>query len=466
MVKIELSLWRMGVVGLLLVAVLASTGITGHHGRAAAIERSGVLADTLESCIARTASTTSPPIVAPAATTPSDDSWPDQPPDSEAWLVSDPVGSPQAILSLRGFVASICLGLGIETDADRQTLPPDQIVTASPAPSPTQPTFEQLIGQKLVITMGGRKPSASLLRRVRRGEIGGVILIGRNVSSRSALRKLTRKLHRAAEEGGQPPLLVAIDQESSNLKRVPWAPPTISVPEMGRIGSARIARQQGARTGSALGRVGINVDLAPVADIPRSRSSFMLQQGRTFSFEANRTTRLANAFASGLASRGVLPTMKHFPGIGLATQNTDRFVDVISASRAALRPDLRPYRRAIGRDIPLIMLSNATYPAFDRRNGAGWSRAIGVRLLRRDLGFTGVTITDSLDGTASARGTTVRRLAVLAARAGTDMILVTGSERSSAWLYGRLLAKARHGKIRLAGLLASYDRIIALKERL
>jgi beta-glucosidase-like glycosyl hydrolase len=86
--------------------------------------------------------------------------------------------------------------------------------------------------------------------------------------------------------------------------------------------------------------------------------------------------------------------------------------------------------------------------------------------LRKDLGFTGVTITDSLNGTANARGTTVRCLATFAARAGTDMILMTGSERSSAWLYGQLLAKVKNGKIKLAPLLASYERIMVLKDGL
>jgi beta-N-acetylhexosaminidase len=317
-----------------------------------------------------------------------------------------------------------------------------------------------------MITMGGTRPSRSLLRRVRRGEVGGVVLLDRNVATRSRLTRLTRELQRAAASGDQPPLLIAIDQEGGSVKRVPWAPPTLTVPEMGRIGSMRLARSQGARTGAALRQLGINVALAPVADIPRSTASFMLQQGRTFSYDASRTSLLADAFAAGLASRGVLPTMKHFPGIGLATLNTDRFVGVISASRAALRRDLRPYRRAIRSDIPLIMLSNATYPTFDRRNAAGWSRPIAVGLLRRDLGFTGVTITDSLSGTASARGTTVRRLALRAARAGTDMILVTGSERSSAYLYAGLLANASRGRIPVSTLRASYERILELKGRL
>ena len=333
-------------------------------------------------------------------------------------------------------------------------------------PSLSQPTLKQLIGQKLMITMAGRQPSSALLGRVRRGEIGGVVLLARNIGTPAGVTRLTRQLQRAASSGGQPPLLISIDQEGGTVKRVSWAPPTVTVPEMGRLGSTRVARTQGRRTGAALRRLGINMDLAPVADIPRSTASFMLQQGRTFSTDAARTSELANAFADGLASRGVLPTMKHFPGIGRATRNTDRFVDTITASRAALRSDLRPYRKAIRRDIPVIMLSNATFPAYDQRNAAGWSRRIATGLLRRELGFEGVSITDSLNGTANARGTTVRRLAFEAARAGVDMLLVTGSERSSTWLHGRLLSDARRGRIRRSDLRASHDRIVALKETL
>ena len=323
-----------------------------------------------------------------------------------------------------------------------------------------------MVGQKLMVTMGGRRVSAALAGRVRRGEVGGVVLLGSNITTPRALIRLTRSLQRAAAEGGQPPLLIAVDQEGGSVKRVPWAAPTISVPEMGRIGSTSVARAQGARTGAALRRLGINVDLAPVADIPRSSASFMYQQGRTFSFDAKRASRLADAFASGLAARGVLATMKHFPGIGLALRNTDRSVETVTASRATLRTDLQPYRRAIDHDIPLIMLSNARYTAYDRGNAAGWSRAIADRLLREDLGFTGVTITDSLNGTAHARGRTVTRLAIRAAIAGTDMILVTSSVRSSARLYARLLAEARDGTIPSTTLRASYDRILLLKDGL
>lgn len=338
-----------------------------------------------------------------------------------------------------------------------------------PAPNPTPtpahagPTDAQLIGQKLVIRMDGAAPSPDLLGRIRRGEIGGVILLGENITTPSALIDLTRTLRNAAKAGGQPPLLIAVDQEGGSIKRITWTPPTLSPPEIGATGSASTARAQGAATGAALHALGIDVDFAPVADVPATTESFMYLEGRTFSFSAVLTAVLADAFASGLESKGVVPVMKHFPAIGFATKNTDGSVVTIDMSVARLLPGLKPYRTAIGHHIPMIMLSNATYPAYDPDNGAGWSRAISHDMLRGDLGFGGVTMTDSLSGTADARGVAADELAVRAAVAGTDMILVTGSEASTSAVYDALLTSASAGTILRSRLEASYARILALK---
>ena len=333
-------------------------------------------------------------------------------------------------------------------------------------PSPvaaTGPTLAQMIGQKLIVRMDGTTPTASLLARIRAGQVGGVILFGSNITTRAALVALTKQLHAAAAAGGQPRLLIAVDQEGGSIRRIPWAPPTLSPPQMGQLGSTSIARGQGVQTGAALKALGIDVDLAPVADVPASTSSFLYRQGRTWSFSATVTTNVANAFASGLESAGEIPSLKHFPGLGYATANTDAAVVSIRASGTALTAGLLPYRAAVANRIPLIMLSNATYSAYDPAAAAGWSPGINTTLLRGTLGFTGVTITDALDGTAAARGYTTSHLAYRAARAGTDMLLITGSEATSRDVYATLLAEARAGSIPLAGLRASYGRILALK---
>lgn len=328
------------------------------------------------------------------------------------------------------------------------------------APASAAPSLQHLIGQKLVVSMEGHTPSASLLDRARRGRIGGVLIHGWNFSSSTQLRSIANELQQAAARGGHPPLLIAVDQEGGQVKTVSWIPPTLSPPQMG---SSDTARTQGRKTGRALVGLGVNTDFAPVADVPASTSSFMYQQGRTWSFSSRETARLANAFALGLGDRGALATMKHFPGLGFATKNTDDFVVHIDATKSELAPGLRPYRHAVANGVPLVMLSNAVYRAYDRSHAAGWSRPIGTTLLRGELGFHGVTITDSLDGAANARGTPTNQLALKAAKAGTDMLLLTGSEASSRSVFRTLLDAAKAGKIRHDRLTASYDRILALK---
>jgi beta-N-acetylhexosaminidase len=320
-----------------------------------------------------------------------------------------------------------------------------------------------LIGQKLVVAMQGASPSADLLGRISRGEVGGVILFGANIRSAPQLARLARKLREAAAAGSQPPLLITTDQEGGGVKRLPWAPPTLSPPQMGAIGETDTAFSQGRQAGRVLACAAVNGNLAPVADVPASTASFLYQQGRTWSFDSGLTASLSDAFASGLEDGATVPAMKHFPGLGRATENTDLTEVTIRASADSLAPGLRPYRRAIGHGIPMIMLSNATYPAYDRSHAAGWSHAISVGLLRQSLGFTGVSITDSLNGTAKSRGISATTLAIRAARAGTDMILLTGSESATRSAYDALVAETNAGTIPMSRLQASYDRILAMK---
>ena len=169
---------------------------------------------------------------------------------------------------------------------------------------------------------------------------------------------------------------------------------------------------------------------------------------------------------TGRARSTSIPVFKHFPGIGRATRNTDAYKVVIGASKTTLNEDLYPFRHAMSAGgAPMLMLSNATYTAWDSANGAGWSKAIGS-FLRHDLGYTGVTITDSLSGQPATYGLSLTVIAARACRAGTDMVMLTGSEGSTAKTYNSLLALAGSGSIARATLQTSYDRIVALKSTL
>ena len=172
---------------------------------------------------------------------------------------------------------------------------------------------------------------------------------------------------------------------------------------------------------------------------------------------------MLSAWASVVCSQ----RRQHFPGLGFATRDTDTSVVRIAATKAELAPGLRPFKTAIADDVPLIMLSNAVYTAYDAGSAASWSPAIGTTLLRRQLGFEGVTITDSYSyGAAQSRHIPVTPLAIRAAAAGTRPAPPDQVQPGSRCVYDSLLRAAAHGKIRRSLLLASYQRILALKRQL
>ena len=337
------------------------------------------------------------------------------------------------------------------------TIPAAQVPAARATPA--APSTRELIGQRLVVRMSGTQASPALLGRIRRGEVGGIILFGANIRSQAELRRLTAQLQSASHAAGRPPLLVATDQEGGDVRRLPWAGPTESASALGSESAARI-RNEALLTGRALKTAGVDIDLAPVADVPAGRS-FMAADHRTFGATAPVVGRAVVSFVGGLAAAHVASTVKHFPGIGRATRNTDLAAVEIAAGRNALERDLAPFRAAIGAGVPLVMISNATYPALDAKPAA-WSPRVQA-LLRGELGFKGVTISDALDGAAATRGRSLPSVSVLAAQAGVDLILLTGSESSSEAVFDRLVAAATRGALPAASLRRSYDRIEALK---
>jgi beta-N-acetylhexosaminidase len=328
------------------------------------------------------------------------------------------------------------------------------------------PGIEALVGQRMIVAMQGTTPDAGLLTRIRLGRVGGVILFGSNITSASQVTALTAKLQAAARAGGRAPLLIATDQEGGLVRRLPWAPPALSAQQLGELSVSKV-QGAGGRTGAALRGVGINLDLAPVADIPRSPANFIAAQHRAFSTNRYQVANDVTAFSRGLEGHGVLPALKHFPGLGRAgAVSTDDAVVRILAARSQIAWDLFPYRIAISRSVrPVIMLSTAVYPAY-ATNAAAFSTAIGQTLLRDNLGFGGVTITDSLSAAAHVRGTTSSAVTLRAAAAGDDLLLLTGSEADSGAAYSALVRAARAGTIPLTDLQTSYARILKLKGRI
>ncbi len=323
------------------------------------------------------------------------------------------------------------------------------------APPVAADGLERLVGARLVVGMDGTTPTPGLLERIRVGHVGGVILMGANVRTAQQVRTVTARLRTAAHEGGRR-ILIMTDQEGGLVRRFHWAPPAVPADELGRRNEGRI-RKAGLATARALERLGVDIDLAPVADVPAVPGSFVAAQHRDFAPLPARAAKGVTAFASGLLDGGVAPTLKHFPGLGLATVSTDDAAVRITAPAAGLAPGLVPYRRAIAAGVaPLVMISNASYTAYGGRPAA-WSPRVLAAL--GGLGFTGVTITDALEPLASTHGATLAQAAIRAAHAGVDLLLMVGPERTSDSVYDALLQDARAGGLPRAALARSAARI-------
>jgi beta-N-acetylhexosaminidase len=319
----------------------------------------------------------------------------------------------------------------------------------------------KLLGQRIMVAVPGITASPALLTRVRAGQVGSVILFARNIVSDQQVRALTGSLQAAARAGGNPPLLIAVDQEGDGVKRFANGPPFLSPSAIAASGSTRVAFNQGWLTGRYLRSRGINMDLAPVVDVPTSSAAFIWREGRAFSFDAGTVARYATSFARGLQSAGVAATAKHFPGVGSATTDTDFRLDELRPSVAQRAGALQPYQSLIPRGLDAVMVATAGFPAYDATGSpAALSPQIIGGLLRGRLGFTGVAITDAL---SSPTGHGEIPGGVLAARAGADILLYVDSAPGE---LGALESALARGSITRAQAFASYLRIVALKQRL
>jgi beta-N-acetylhexosaminidase len=204
--------------------------------------------------------------------------------------------------------------------------------------------------------------------------------------------------------------------------------------------------------------VGIDIDFAPVVDTPGSAGSFL--GSRAFSHSRTWNARMARAFVGGLQDHGIAATAKHFPGLGLASGNTDNGRIVIRAAAWKLREGLLPFQAAVRAGVKLVMVSTAVYPKLDgSKRPAAFSSTIISRLLRKQLGFTGVAVTDSLTAPAAQR---IPHTATRAMLAGSDL-LIFGAESASERGYATLLADKASSSRLQTRLTQAAARIRALK---
>lgn len=358
----------------------------------------------------------------------------------------------------RGVALGVLALLAIGAFACGATLG-DEPEQAEPRAAETLPA-KQLAGQRIVVGLPGTSISPALRTTVREGRVAGVVLFAENFPSRAAGRRLIARLQ-AIERPRRlrDPLLIMVDQEGGQVKRVGGAP-TASAEAMGARGAAFSSRQ-GRAAAANMRELGVNVDLAPVLDVGRP-GGVIAETERSFGTTAAKVEAAAIPFAKALQAGGVAATAKHFPGFGAATENTDFSVERIDLSKPELRAvDERPYTAFAAAGGKLVMLSTAIYPAFSDRPAA-FTRAIATGELRRRLGFEGVAITDALETPAVEDFGGTAAVAVAGARAGADLLLFARlGPAERAW--EALIAKLRSRALDRGEFEAAAQRVLDLR---
>lgn len=348
----------------------------------------------------------------------------------------------------------------------RSSTAPTTAATVPPTTSsaPELPTDADLLaGARVLCAFEGATAPQHVLTAVGEGRAAGVLLFAANLASQVDAVAGAEAVQAAA--GLAPlglPAIVAVDQEGGRVARLP-GPPSASAEELGGLPAPRI-QQEGRDTAANLLAWGVNVDLAPVADVARA-GTFLDAQDRSFGSNPNVVAGAVRAFVAGLHDGGVAATLKHFPGLGAADANTDRAaarVDIDADTWWAI--DAVPFIAGVDVGADLVMLSSAVYRAFDTVP-AVLSPAVVGGLLRGDLGFDRVVISDALGTPALTPFGTLAETALAAATAGVDLFI--SNDPDACGDVQRALADAiRSGALSLQDAQASYRRLAALRANL
>jgi beta-N-acetylhexosaminidase len=290
-------------------------------------------------------------------------------------------------------------------------------------------TLEEQAGQVLMAGFSGSTPSREIIDLIQHYHVGNIILFSRNVRDARQVFELTRSLQQIAREAGQRyPLFIAIDQENGIVQRLGEA--TTIFPgnmALGAIGSEEIAYEVARATGRELKALGINMNLAPVVDVNNNPANPVIGV-RSFGEDPQQVARLGAAMVKGYQAAGIISCLKHFPGHGDTTVDSHLALPTIPHTLERLETlELVPFRHGIEAGAESVMIAHVCFPALTQHDAlpATLSSAIIQGLLRKQLGFNGVILSDCMEMKAISETFGTERAAVMALQAGIDLVLVS-----------------------------------------
>lgn len=326
-------------------------------------------------------------------------------------------------------------------------------------------SVEQKVGQLMMVGFGGKKMGPAIAKLLTGYHIGSVALYSRNIVNTKQLAKLVHDIRKAMHDEVQP--FIAIDQEGGNVVRLNTD--VIVLPGAMALGATRdtvLAYLVGQANAIDLGLIGIDMNLAPVLDVNRNPHNPVINI-RAYGDRPALVAGMGVRFIQGQQQAGLTTVAKHFPGHGSTSKDSHFYLPEIRLDRRQLTDDdLIPFRRAIDAGLDAVMTAHIRVPAVDPSGmPASLSSKVIDGLLRKEMGFDGVVITDDLEMRAIADMMPVGQAAIRAIQAGADVVMVIWTAHKKREVFESLIEAVRTGKITRARLDQSVRRVLRLKLR-
>lgn len=321
------------------------------------------------------------------------------------------------------------------------------------------------VGQRMMTGFKGTKIPRELIETVKTQKIGNFILFGENIESAAQVKALCTELRDIAlSETGHEPLISA-DQEGGRVERLPKE--VISTPSARKIGDSgdeKAAFEAGKRIGEALRELGLNYDLAPVLDVESVSGSRAIGD-RSFGTDANTVSCFGCMMIKGIQAAGVLACAKHFPGHGGTAVDTHKSMPTITLDPKEIEAvHLAPFSAAIAAGVKSIMSTHILFEALDKELPATLSRKVLTGLLRQDMGYDGIIITDCLEMGAIVSQYGTEQAALMAVSAGADMPLISHNCDRAARAAELIAAALENNELDHAENETSLERILGAKK--
>jgi beta-N-acetylhexosaminidase len=321
--------------------------------------------------------------------------------------------------------------------------------------------LERKVAQLFLVGFSGTDTSAAVFGRLARVDLGGIVLGAPNYVDVGQLGTLANEAATIARRHRHVPPWVFASQEGGELNSFPDLPPAKAPAE---LTSAKEAAAQAREAAKSLRPLGINGVLGPVVDVGSSETGSALGS-RVYSDAPEEVGAYADAVVRAYRAERMFSAASHFPGLGATDQSTQDGPATVGLGVDELRQrDLIPFRSAIRAGVPGITISSALYPFSDFTVPASLSRAADTTLLRHDMRFKGVALTDDLADPAITSLHTIPDAAVLAMRAGADMIYISGGAGDQQAAYVAVLRAVERGRVPRSRLDEAVGRILLAKQ--